>query len=110
MIDASVWSIPIDTLGVPATFQSVKPPKAVIALPKIGLKTIIRPDDQLIQSIGFGGKVLTIKAVDMGSTIPCKFDTVTISGKALILDSVIDVIEPNTGTTIGWVCHVRGNK
>jgi len=108
MITKATWSIPIDTLGVPAEFHQVKAPNAVVALPKVGLSTVSKEDSQLIQSIGFGGKILTVKASDMGTTVPVKFDTIKVHGKLLVLDSVQEVLEPGTGDLMGWRCFVKG--
>lgn len=108
MITKYTWAICIDQLGVPAEFHQVKAPNVVISLPKIGLSTVSKEDSQLIQSIGFGGKVLTVKRSDMGSTVPVKFDTILVNGKILVLDSVQEVLEPGTGDLMGWRCFVKG--
>jgi hypothetical protein len=108
MLTVNEWRIPIDLLGVPAEFHQTKVPNAVINLPKVGLSTVSKEDSQLIQSIGFGGRIITVKLSDMGATVPVKFDMIKVHNKQLVLDSVQEVLEPGTGNLMGWRCFVKG--
>lgn len=103
-----MWEGNINRHGVPAVFKQVKPPSVEIEIDHVGWSTVNKEDSQLIQAIGFGARIITIKASSMTGIAPSKFDTLVVAGVPYVADTVNPVLEPGTGNLLGWRVFVRG--
>jgi hypothetical protein len=108
MINRDTWAVCIDALGIPAEFHQTKAPSAVVNIAKVGISTANSEDSQLIEAIGFGGRVITIKAADLGGLVPVKFDIIKIASRTLVIDTVHEVLEPVSGAVMGYKAYVKG--
>ena len=108
MLTAALWSLPIKTLGVPCTFIRAKELTTEHAIPKVGIRTVTGEDDPLVQGVGFGTKIITVRAIDITGVAPAKFDIFDIGGTRYTANTVIKVHQPNTGTLLGWRIYATG--
>ena len=94
----------IATLGLPASISPAKGGKS-ISIPAVGFASIGRQDETLVNAYGVAAKVITIRADQMGATVPAKFDTVTIGSEKFVLAAVHPI---HSGTAvIGWKCYSK---
>lgn len=95
----------IETLGLPAVFTPVT--GASINL-TVGFASLGRNDEALTNAYGTSGKIVTLRASDLGSVVPHKFDAAVINGQKFIFAAVHEI---HAGTAIiGWKCYVKGQN
>lgn len=99
----------IDTLGVNANLQRVKPPAVQTNGIKVGFAAISKEDQILINSYGVSGKVITIKESDVTTTPPIKFDRIVIGNEAFVIDTVVPVHLPG-GVIVGYKAYIKGHN
>lgn len=98
----------IDLLGVPATWTQTKAPNRTANM-TIGFRTASKDDVEVVNTYGFGSKIVTFKAGDFTADEPVKFDRVQINppgGETYALDAVLAV--HLNGTVIGYKGFIRG--
>ena len=95
----------VDTLGVPAEYHQTKPPQTVTAIATVGFKTPSSSDEAIINTIGIGGRIVTIKAADL-STPPVKLDRVKIKDEMFTVETV-HVIQLGS-VVLGWKLLCKG--
>lgn len=110
MMTRADWENLVDMMGVPMALVQAQPPEATVPLQRVGLRTM-DSTDPLVNSYGVGAKVLTIKASELGATVPQKFDALQdADGERLVLDHVTRVHLPGTGGVVGYRCFVKGRQ
>ena len=95
----------VDTLGVPGEYHQTKVPKTVTKIAAVGFKTPGAEDDAIVNTIGVGGRIITVKAADL-ATAPSKLDRVFVHGEIYTVETV-HVIDLN-GTALGWKLLCKG--
>ena len=95
----------VDTLGVPAEYHQTKPPQTVTAIAAVGFKTPSSSDEAIINTIGVGGRVITVKKANL-LTPPMKLDRVIVHGETFTVETV-HVIDMN-GSVLGWKLLCKG--
>ena len=97
----------IETLGLPATWTAAQG-GATQALPQVGFASLGRNDETLVNSYGVAAKVITIRADQMGTNQPHKFDSITIGTEKHVLAAVHPI---HAGVVvIGWKCVSKGSS
>jgi len=109
MWDAATYAQIINTLGVTASLNRVKPPSTVTANIKVGFAAISKEDQVLVNSYGISGKVITFKAIDVIALPPIKFDRVVIGNEAFTIDTVVPVHLPG-GAIVGYKAYIKGHN
>lgn len=92
-----------EQLGVPAVWEQTKPPQATVNC-TVGFKTIGVRDEELVNAYGVGGKVITIKAVDVPHVE--KFDRLTIMNERYTVDAAAPI--HINGELVFWKAFVKG--
>lgn len=101
------WEMAINLLGLPATWIQAKPPNASKGI-TVGFKTAGWKDTEVVNSYGYGAKIITMKAVDFTTTIPEKYDTIEVNGERYTLDEVMPVMLNDK--LLGHKGYVRGDR
>ncbi len=99
------FALAIDTLGVPGEFHQTKPPSTVTPLTAVGFRTPGQKDESIINTIGVGGRIITVKAADL-TVAPMKLDVVIVHGEKYTVEAV-HVVDLN-GTILGWKLLCKG--
>jgi hypothetical protein len=105
MIDQASYDSLINLLGVTGNLVPVKNP-AVNNI-KMGFATASKEDMVVLNSIGFGAKIITIKASSV-SIAPVKFDAIHIGTERYVIDSVNPSHIPG-GKVVGYKCYCKGH-
>jgi len=95
----------IETLGVKAELYFSKN-KSTIQNLQVGFSTNAGADPDLINTVGIGQRVITLRAKDV-NVPPTKFDFFTIGNDKLTIDTISNIYEPQTNHVIGYKCVVR---
>ncbi|MFZ9372064.1 MAG: head-tail joining protein [Limnohabitans sp.] len=95
----------IDALGVPAEFHQTAAPAAVTNIAAVGFKTPGANDEAIINTIGVGGRVITVKAASL-TPAPMKLDRVKVHGEMYTVEAV-HVVDLN-GKVLGWRLLCKG--
>ena len=95
----------IDTLGIPMVYKQTKVPQTVTNIKAGGFKTPGKDDEAIINSLGVGGRIITIKYADL-PTPPVKLDRVIVHGETFTVETV-HVIDMN-GSVLGWKLLCKG--
>lgn len=104
MIDQASYDSLINLLGVNANLKPVKNP-AVLNI-KVGFSTASKEDMVVLNSIGFGAKIITIKASSV-TVAPLKFDTIEVGNEKYTIDTVNPSHVPG-GQVVGYRCFCKG--
>lgn len=109
MWDRASYESVINTLGVNANLQRVKPPATQTNNIKVGFAAVSKEDEVLVNSYGVSGKVITIKESDVTATPPVKFDRIVIGNEAFVIDTVVPVHLPG-GAIVGYKAYIKGHN
>lgn len=94
------YEFAIDTLGVPATVESVETGAAVDCI--VGFRS--SNDEALIAAYGVGVKVVTVKEKDVA--VVKKMDRVRVMDERYTINEVFPV--HLNDLLVGWRCVIRG--
>jgi hypothetical protein len=94
----------IDTLGVNVIWTQAKPPHANKAV-TAGIKIAGNDDEALVQSLGVGARIFTMKASDF-TTAPEKFDRLVVGTEAYTAEAVHPV--HLNAALIGYRIYTKG--
>lgn len=96
----SKYEYAIDTLGVPATVESVETGDAVQCV--VGFRS--SSDEALIAAYGVGVKIVTVKQKDVA--VVKKMDRVLVMDERYTINEVFPV--HLNDLLVGWRCVIRG--
>lgn len=108
MIAQKEYDMVINTLGVDATYFTITPPSAGVAM-RVGFSTVTNQDSTVVNSFATGDKMITIKSSAV-SAAPVKFDYVLIRGERFVFDTVNTVHKSGSDFVLGYRCFVKGKQ
>lgn len=108
MMSQKDYDMVINTLGVEATYFTIKPASAGVDM-RVGFSTMTNQDSTVVNSFATGDKMITIKASAVVAQ-PVKFDYVTIKGEKFVFDTVNAVHQGGSDKIIGYRCLVKGKQ
>lgn len=63
-------------------------------------------DDQFVNALGLGVRIITIRAIDTAGREPRTLDRIEIAGEELTINAATPVVVD--GAVIGWRCMAQG--
>ena len=76
----------LDLIGVQAVWTQAKAPNQTANI-KVGVRTLGRDEEAMVNAYGVGAKAFVVKATDLPIE-PIKFDAITIDGEVYVVDGV----------------------
>jgi hypothetical protein len=99
------WESNVARFGAPATWYQAG---EIIPLACVGFAVPKDNDGQVANALGYGLRMLTIRAIDTAGRTPGTLDRIDIAGEELTINSATPVVI--AGTTIGWRCPAAGHS
>lgn len=98
------WEGNVALFAAPATWTQAGQPLELGVGYAVGRQT----DVNVANALGFGVRMITIRAMDTGGRTPAPLDRLNVAGEFLTIDYVTPVVL--AGDLVGWRCYCAGAR